>query len=448
MNARQWKYALGGGLIAMLGLLPACGGGGSGGGAGVVGLGGLGSSAAVAPPVKITVTGPSPVSYWNEVAANTINVPAASTGSPAEQRPTSSVDLATVHVAIYDAAMAITGTHRPYAVTTVTASGSDEASQEAAIGAAAYGVLIGLFPNRTAQYQAAYDSYTAGIANGDAKARGLVLGAEVARGILALRANDGRSVALAPYVPGTTAGRFRGSNPVNRYAPFIKPFSLTSAAQFRVPAPPALDSALYAQDFNETRTLGDAVSSTRTDAQLEVAKFHTEPPPRFWPRNLRRFAMTDGRLADHARLMAMLFVAQADAEIACFESKYFYEFWRPQSAIPLGETDGNAATTADPAWKPVVPTPNHPEYPAAHACVTGALTEALKAYYATDQIAFSFDSTVTGSTHVFDSTAALVQETREARIFGGMHFRSALLSGDQLGVNVGRWVVQHNFQPR
>ena len=305
-----------------------------------------------------------------------------------------------------------------------------------------------MFPNRSAQYQAAYDSFLAAIPDDAAKAEGVAVGAAAASAMLALRGDDGRSVVLAPYVPGTTPGRFRGTNPVNRYAPFIKPFALTSASQFRAPPPPALDSALYASDVNETRLLGAAVGSTRTAAQLETARFYTEAPPPYWQRNLRRFAMNDASLVDQARLMAMLFMVDADAAIACFDSKYHYEFWRPQSAITLADTDGNPATTPDAAWTPVVTTPNHPEYPAAHGCISAAIAETLKTYYRTDQVEFTFDSTVTGTTRSFTTTQAMVDEVSNARVYGGMHFRNSTLRGAELGTSVAQWALQRNFQAR
>ena len=397
-------------------------------------------------PVTITVAGPNAVSYWNEVATNTVTAAATATGSAAEQRPDAFLDQAVVHLAIYDALMAITKTHKPYAIT--PAADAEGASQEAATAAAAYGVLKGMYPNRSSLYQAAYDTYVGGLAAGTATSKGLTLGAEVAQRMLALRGDDGRSVVLATYVPGTAPGQFRGTNPVARPTAFEKPLALTGAAQFRLPPPPALDSATYAQDYNEVRQIGGTVSATRTETQLDIARFHTEPPPRFWARNLRNFAMTNRSLADHARLMAILLTAQADASIACFDSKYFYQAWRPQSAIPLGDTDGNAATAADAAWTPVVPTPNHPEYPAAHGCVSGAVTEALKAFYQTDQVTFSFDSTVTNTAHKFATTQALVDEVQVARIYGGMHFRYSTVAGITLGTNVGQWVVANNFQAR
>jgi|KBSSwiStaDraftv2_1062776.scaffolds.fasta_scaffold00737_5 hypothetical protein len=397
-------------------------------------------------PVTISPAGPNAVSYWNEVATTTVNVPASATGTAEEQRPTNAVDLATVHVAIYDAVIAIAGSHQPYAITPKAATAG--ASQDAAVAAAAYGVLSGLFPNRSAQYQSAYDTYVATLPAGTAKTQGLAVGAEVAAGILALRTNDGRMVALAPYVPGVAAGQFRGINPIGRPNPYIKPFVLTTIAQFRAPGPPALTSTAYAADVNETKALGAATGGIRSAEQTELARFHTEAPGTFWSRNLRMFAMTNRSVADHARLMAMIWVAQADASNACFESKYHYEAWRPSSAITLADTDGNDATGADPGWTPVVATPNHPEYPAAHSCVAGAMAEVLRSYYGTSDVTYDFTSTVTGTTRRYTTTASLVDEIQIARIAGGMHFRSATVDGAALGKSVANWVLARAFQPR
>ncbi|HEY6135363.1 MAG TPA: vanadium-dependent haloperoxidase [Rubrivivax sp.] len=399
-------------------------------------------------PVTITVTGPNAVSYWNEVATTTVNVPAsaAGVGTAEEQRPNTSIDLATVQVAVYDAVIAIAGTHRPFAITPTAPTAG--ASQEAATAAAAYRVLLGLFPNRTAQYQAAYDNFLATLPNDNAKTLGLAVGAEVAAGILALRANDGRMVTLAPYVPGTAPGQFRGLNPVGRPNPFVKPFVLTSNSQFRAPPPPALDSATYAADVNETAAMGSATSTTRTAEQTEIARFHTMPPPLFWPLNMRNFAMTSSSLAEHARVMAMVWVTQADAGNACFDSKYHYQTWRPTSAITLADTDGNAATTADPAWAPVVPTPNHPEYPAAHNCATTATAEILRSYYGTPNVTFTISSSVTGTTRQYTTLQSLVDEVAVARIAGGMHFRTSTAAGEALGRSVAEWIAANAFKPK
>jgi hypothetical protein len=408
-------------------------------------LGGCGGSDGEVAPVTITVAGPNAVSQWNEIATTTINQPAAVTGTPEEQMPNISADLATVQIAVYDAVMAIVGTHKPYAY--APAGLSAGASQEAAVATAAYRVLLALFPARSASYQSAYDAYISSLAPGATKDQGIAVGVESAAAILALRANDGRLTALPAYVPGTGPGQFRGLNPISRTAQYIKPFSVTSTSQFRAPGPPALTSAAYAADFNETMALGSATSTTRTAAQTETARFYTETA-NYWPRNLRNFAMTDRSLAEHARLLALLFVVQADAFDTCFESKYNFQFWRPNSAITLADTDGNAATTGDPAWTPVVPTPNHPEYPAAHACGTAATARALQGYYGTPNVTFDLNSIVTGTTHHFTTTQAMVDEVQLGRIAGGMHFRTSTVDGAALGKNVAEWVLAHNFQAR
>lgn len=435
LRAKPWTIlaALCGGL-----LLTACGGGDDDND--------NGNAAPPVPPVTIVVAGPNAVSYWNEVATATVNLPAAATGTWEEQRPNTTVDLATVHVAIYDAVIAISGTHQPYAITPTSPTAG--ASQEAAVAAAAYNVLRGLFPNRGAQYQAAYDTFVGSMPADTARARGLALGTEVATGILALRANDGRAVTLAPFVPGTAPGQFRGVNPIGRPNPSIKPFALTSVAQFRAPGPPALTSAAYAADVNEVKALGSVNSIVRTAEQTEIARFNTESPATFLPRNVRTFAMTNRSTAEHARLMAMVYVTVADAGNACFDSKYHYLFWRPSSAITLADTDANDATVVDAGWTQVVATPNHPEYPAAHSCVTTATAEALRAFYGTPNITFDYTSTVTGTTRRFTSTTSLVEETNMARIYGGMHYRFSTVDGSTLGQSVANWVTTNKFLPR
>jgi hypothetical protein len=223
---------------------------------------------------------------------------------------------------------------------------------------------------------------------------------------------------------------------------------MTSASQFRAPGPPPLASAVYALDLNETKALGSANSTTRTADQAELARFATENPGIYWARNIRNFAMTSGSLGAQARLMAMVWVAQADASIACFDSKYHYQAWRPSSAITLAETDGNADTTADATWTPFVPTPNHPEYPAAHSCTTSATMEALRAFHGTSQITFDVNSTASGTTRHYTSTTALIDDMGTARIAGGMHFRTSTVDGAALGKNVADWVIKNHFQPK
>lgn len=366
--------------------------------------------------------------------------------TPEELRPIYANDIAAVHVAMYDAVVAIKGGYQPFA--TEPTSPTAGASVNAAAAAAACGVLRGLFPNRAPQYEPACQTYINALPNGNAKTLGLAVGAEVAAGTLASRANDGRSTAVT-YLAGSDPGDFRGVNPAVPFMPFVRPFTLTSAAQFRAEGPPDLTSFDYARDLNEVKQLGSAASLVRTAEQTDLARFNTEPPPRFWPRNMRRFASNGRSVIENARLTALLWVAQADATVACFDSKYHFDFWRPTSAITLASTDDNPATSEDLAWAPVVPTPNHPEYPAAHACNAAAVGAVLERYFGTNNLAFTIDSTVPGLTTPvirYRKIDDFVTDLKVARIYGGMHYRNSTNDGATLGVRVANWIGKNYFK--
>jgi hypothetical protein len=388
--------------------------------------------------------GPNAVSLWHEVGAAVVTSPALAAGTPEEQRPNYALDLATLHVAIYDAVVALSRSHAPFMASVAAERGLP---QDAAAHAAAFTVLSGLFPNRSALYQPAYASAVAALPPGAATERALQVGREIAQQVLARRADDGRWTPVPAYVPGTAPGDFRGLNPVNLTAPFVRPFAVRSNAQFRAGEPPALASAEYAADFNETKAYGSATSSVRSAAQTEAVRFQTMPPPLFWTRNYQQFATSQPTLAGNARAMALLYVAHADAIDTCFESKYHYNRWRPTSAIVLADSDGNAATVADAGWTPIVATPNHPEYPAAHGCGSGATAEVLKSLFGTRRLSFSFASSVTGSTHAYHSVDEFFDEVKDARIQGGMHFRTSVERGGVIGMRVAKWTLHHHFTP-
>jgi hypothetical protein len=389
-------------------------------------------------PVTIGTYGPNVVSSWDEIAVATVALPPSPGGAtPEERRP--GPDVATVHIAMHDAIVAITGGPPPFAAR--PAAPTAGASADAAAVEAAYRVLKGLFPSRSDKYQAAYDRAMASLPAGDARTRGVAVGAEVAAKVLALRRNDGRSADLPPYVAGTGVGQFRGSNPINRLGPVMRPLAVADFAAFRPAAAPLLTGPRYARDFAEVAAFGSSASTVRTAEQLEVARFHTEPPGAFWARNLRRFATSQPALADNAHLMARLWVSYQDAVGACFAAKYHYNTWRPLSAIVEADRDDNPATAADPAWTPVVPTPNHPEYPAAHSCAASAVAEALNLHFRTSRIAFEFNSTASPKLHRYASTDEFVAEIGNARVWGGMHFRQATEDGAALGRAVARAVA-------
>ena len=388
------------------------------------------------------------IADWSLLAANTVNAAGFPATTPEEQRPTAALDLATVHVAIYDAVNAIDHRYETFAAT--PAAPTAGASAESATGAATCRVLQVLFPNRSSVYSQACAGYLPSSTGTPAQLKGVAVGVDVADKILALRKDDGRSTVVT-YTPTGTPGSFvpfpPNPTPVGINFPFVRAFTLTSAAQFRAYGPPDLTSARYARDLNESEALGGAVSATRTPEQEELARFATENPGIYTPRLIRSFA-DDGRsVVQNARLQAMMWVAQADVTISCFDSKYYFTAWRPRAAIPGADLDHNDATVADPTWLPFVPTPNHPEYPAAHTCSDGAVGETLNQFFGTNHVEFDVDSTVTGTVRHYHNTDDYVRDIGLARIYGGMHFRTSAVHGALMGREVAQWVATNHFRP-
>jgi hypothetical protein len=363
-----------------------------------------------------------------------------------------------VHVAIYDAAVSITGGYKPYAATPVAPAGT---SPEAVVAAAAYNTLTGLQPQLGASQailDADYAAYLGAIPDGTAKADGIAVGEQVAQAVVALRANDGRgcSTTLADLgQPAPGPGVWQpGPGPVAGLClPGTRPLGLRSASQFRPDGPNPLTSTAYAEDFNQIKDLGRADSTTRTPAQTNQALFWTDHDIRQWNDGLLRLA-ADQRLdlTQTARMLAMAHVAGADAVIACFDAKYHYWSWRPYQAIPAADTDGNPATMADPTWKPLGTTPNHPEYPSGHACHSTAVVTALDAFFGTDKVTLHLDSRAPGlpqaaRTRTYDRLHDAVKDVDAARVLVGFHFRNSDQQGTTLGRKVGRYITDHYFQP-
>jgi hypothetical protein len=380
------------------------------------------------------------VSDWN---ATTQTVLLATGGSPG-------VYFAMVHAAIYDAVNAIDGGHQVFAVRPKT--NGEGASKEAAAAAAAYNVLLGLYPSQQALLHPAYAASLAAVPDGNAKTRGIAVGNEVAAAWLTTRAGDGRE-AVVPYIFQSGPGQYQRTppafrDPITPWTAKMKPFTMTRPSQFRAEGPPDLTSERYAEDLRATQWLGDINSTTRTAAQTEIGRFHTENPVTFWARNIRDFAATQHLdVAANARLFAMVFIAFGDASIACWDSKFYYNRWRPVTAIQQADTDGNPATDADAAWLPLAPTPPHPEYPAAHGCVSGAILHMLNVFFRTKHLNLTLTSTVPGSIpHMFTDTDEIIDEVMVARVYGGMHFPTSVAHGFKIGKKVGRWIAATNFR--
>jgi len=359
-----------------------------------------------------------------------------------------------VHVAIYDAAVAIEGGYQPYAI---ALSAPPDTSPEAAIATAAYDTLTGLQPQLGANQtilDSDYAVYMAGIPDGAAKTNGISIGEEVAQAVVALRTNDGREKNpslsdLNPPPAGPGVWQPAPGAVLGLRLPGIKPLALTSASQFRPDGPNPLTSQEYADDFNQVKDLGRIDSTTRTPEQTLEARFWTDHDLRQWNDGMLRLAADPHHpldLVQTARMLAMAHVAGGDAMIACFDAKYHDWFWRPYQAIPQADTDGNPDTVADPGWKPLGTTPNFPEYPSAHACHSTAVVEALDAFFGTDQVPFTLDSRITGTTREYDSLHDIVKDVDWARVLVGFHFRNSDLQGSALGRKVGRYVAEHFFQ--
>ena len=332
-------------------------------------------------------------------------------------------------------------------------SANPSASPEAAAIAAAYNVLKGVFPAQQSFLDGAYANSLAAIPNGQSKNDGIAIGAEVAQGILALRADDVLGTVI-PYTFGTGPGVYQATPPAFGFPiledlAHLKPFTLLSPSQFRADGPPALHSRRWTRDFNETKSLGALNSATRTLDQTQLALFYTENGMTFYTRIFRDFAAAQGlSLADNARLFARLQLGLVDGLIAVFDSKYHFNFWRPVTAIRAGDTDDNTLTEADPGWTPLAVTPPHPEYPSAHSVASGMTAETLRSFFHTKKITIQFTSTVpnSGPPRLLKSTNEITDQVIQARICGGMHFRTANEDGVKMGKEVARWIARNYFR--
>jgi hypothetical protein len=383
------------------------------------------------------------VAEWDAIGARAFT---AASLSPAEGH----MIFAYVSVAVYDSVMAIERDHDPFAV---KVRAPRDASAPAAVAAAAHRVLTHYLPAQaTTILDPAFATFVAAIPDGPAKEAGLGLGQRVADALIAQRADDGFR-APATYTPPNppVAGVWlptAATNPIGVYLGNVRPFVLRSADQFRPSGPPALGSRAWAREYQETQSIGSSTSTTRTAEQSLAARFWGEPPVQQARGSFRAFVLEHGLdVSDAARFMVMISVTYADALIACFDAKYHFAFWRPVTAIRAGDTDGNPRTTGDPSWSPMLPaTPNHPEYPSAHSCITPAGGLVIAKFLGTKRIDFTVPSlTGLGDRH-YATVADLRTEVSNARIWGGIHFRSAVVDGATIATKTATYVLGHAFE--
>jgi hypothetical protein len=397
-------------------------------------------------PAAALTSGAS-VLEWNAHAAQLIVGP----GGAAKAPPLGFVDLAIVHTAIYDAVNAIEGF--PFRTYAVVPDVPGPASGDAAAAAAGRHVLIALFPDRSADIEGWYAASLAAIPDGDEKTNGVAVGEETAAGILALRASDGRNAGTPIVEPAPAPGVWVRTPPALAapqapWTRYITPWNLSSPSVFRPGPPPRLSSWRYRRDYEETRDFGAAIGGLATDDQRDIGRFWGDQPMLQWNRAWRGIALARGLSGlDAARFFAMLTTASSDALIACWDAKFEYLFWRPVTAIRAG--GGDPRLTGDPNWSALVPTPNHPEYPGAHGCLSSASTGTLKRFFKTDSFSFTMDSNFAGVTtpvRTYSSFSEALDEVVDARVYGGMHYRSSSEVGAAMGRKVARQAARA-FRP-
>jgi hypothetical protein len=226
---------------------------------------------------------------------------------------------------------------------------------------------------------------------------------------------------------------------------------MLSDSQFRVDPPPALGSDQWAADYSEVRAVGSLTSTLRTQEQTDLGYFWADNGPVLWQNALRyisRNYLND--VGDSARMYALAETALADAQIACWESKYYYNFWRPITAVRLGDQDGNSSTTVDSSWQPLINTPNFPEYPSGHASTSGAVTRALHLFFGTDVLTFQMTTTNPNAVHktrTFTTLSQAEDEVIDARVYVGIHYRTSDRVARAQGLRVANWVFKNYFRP-
>ncbi|MBQ1024066.1 vanadium-dependent haloperoxidase [Micromonospora sp. C95] len=406
----------------------------------------LGALLATSPPGPASAqvpAAPNPVIAWDVNAQTAI-------WDVAAQQPNEQVrSFAMVNGAVYDAVNAIHGT--PYQPYLVAPPARGDESVDAAVAAAAHGVLTALFPDQRERLRAGYDLALTAIPDGPAKQAGVAVGARASAAMVADRRHDG-AFGDQQWATDTAPGKWRPTPPLflsqGAWTAHMRPFLISDPSAFRTPGPPPLTSGVYARELNEVQEYGSATSSVRSQDQTEAAIWWHDRRSAAW--EIKRQLATTARLdvLQTARFFAMTDLIVADSGVACFSEKERWSYWRPVTAIQLADADGNGRTVADPGWTPLLVTPPFPEYPSGHACGTGARMSFYRHFFGRDDITFSASSADSGTTRRFTSFSQALTELVGARIWGGVHFRSADDDGARLGAAISRYVVHHHFRPR
>jgi PAP2 superfamily len=347
----------------------------------------------------------------------------------------------------------VNGIERRYTPIHVPAAAPRGASKRAAAVQAAYAILLDRFPAQGTELSAKREASLAAIGDpGESMQRGIEWGQSVAEAILTWRSTDGFTPSPPPYLGGMETGRWRPTPPgflpgaVPQFAT-MRPWGILAPDQFLPPGPPALGSDAYTNDYNEVMLMGSATSPLRTADETDACFFwESASPTALWDRVALDLSAAAGyELSDNAQLLATLNLSIADAIIACWNAKYTYEFWRPVTAIPLADTDGDD-TIADPAWTPLLTTPPHPEYTSGHSSASSAAATVLADYFGDDTLVIVKTPAAAGWVRIFPSFSAAIDEVADARVFAGIHFRTACRDGRILGSNVAGFILENRMR--
>ena len=382
------------------------------------------------------------VTQWNKVATDA--TAAAGIDPLAESRI-----IAIMHIAIHDAVNVLDRRYEPYIFRT-SAPGT---APEAAVASAGREVLLALVPGQNIAIEAAYSRTLAGVTNEDARTSGVSTGRLAAIRILSERANDG-SATVVLVTPGQNPGEWRPTAP-GFFPGFragwgtVRPFGLRTSSQFRPDPPFNVNSPEFTTSYAEVKEIGGTASTNRTEEQSTIARYWYENSPQGWNRIARTVAEQKNQNSwDNARLFALMNVALADGYIANFEAKYYYNFWRPITAITGGDTDGNPDTVGDTTWAAYLETPPVPDYPSGHSTVGAAAARALEHAFSSDFIPFSMTSGApyAGITRRFWSFSEAAHENAASRVLAGIHFWHASRSGIRQCEQIADYIYANLFK--
>ena len=348
--------------------------------------------------------------------------------------------LAMLHIAMFEAVNAIDRRYAPYKL---NLAAERTTSKEAAAASAAYDILVALYPDQKADLDATLAASLSGIAETEAKSKGIELGKKAAAGIIALRANDS-SDKTENYRPYTMPGVYvPTATPIESTSPALTPWVMGTGSQFRPGPPPALSSETWTRDLNEIREIGSRNSSKRTAEQTNIGRFWFQTGPRTYNPIVKQIAMARKMdVVDCARLFALSSIAGVDAFIAVFDAKYTYNLWRPVTAIRNADLTSNAATPREESWMPLGVTPMHPEYPCAHCIVAAAISAVLQSVAGDEVDAISLTSpTAPGVTRKWTRLQDYSDEVSNARIYAGFHYRFSTEVGKDMGTKIGQLTV-------